>query len=149
MNAPTAPPNVTQVVPLLGVTDIAASLRFYVEGLGFARTNEWAPAGVLRWCWLQLGGAAVMLQQYWKDGGPGGTPAGPLARGVTFCLMCADALAVYHAALGRGLTPSRPFVGNGLWVVSLTDPDGYRLDFESPTDAPEGTVYQGSQDAGR
>jgi hypothetical protein len=30
-------------------------------------------------------------------------------------------------------------VGNGLWVVSLTDPDGYRLDFESPTDAPEGT----------
>jgi hypothetical protein len=46
---------------------------------------------------------------------------------------------VYHAALARGLTPSRPFVGNGLWVVSLTDPDGYRLDFESPTDAPEGT----------
>jgi hypothetical protein len=28
-------------------------------------------------------------------------------------------------------------VGNRLWVVSLIDPDGYRIDFESPTDAPE------------
>jgi hypothetical protein len=28
-------------------------------------------------------------------------------------------------------------VGNGLWVVSFTDPDGYRIEFSSPTDAPE------------
>ena len=27
------------------------------------------------------------------------------------------------------------FVGNGLWVVPVTDPDGYRMEFESPTDA--------------
>ena len=55
--------------------------------------------------------------------------------------MCADAIAIYHDALSRGLTASRPFVGNNLWVTSLTDPDGYRLDFESPTDVPEETVY--------
>jgi len=36
---------------------------------------------------------------------------------------------------------ARPFVGNNLWVTSFTDPDGYRLDFESPTDVPEETVY--------
>jgi hypothetical protein len=24
-----------------------------------------------------------------------------------------------------------------LWVVSVTDPDGYRMEFASPTDAPE------------
>jgi lactoylglutathione lyase len=24
-----------------------------------------------------------------------------------------------------------------MWVVALTDPDGYRLDFESPTEAQE------------
>jgi len=24
-----------------------------------------------------------------------------------------------------------------LWVVPVTDPDGYRMEFESPTDAPE------------
>jgi lactoylglutathione lyase len=51
--------------------------------------------------------------------------------------MCVDAIAVYHQAKARGLEPSRPFVGNSLWVTSLVDPDGYRLDFESPTDVPE------------
>ena len=28
-------------------------------------------------------------------------------------------------------------------VTSVTDPDGYRLDFESPTDVSEETVYSG------
>jgi hypothetical protein len=28
-----------------------------------------------------------------------------------------------------------------MWVTSLEDPDGYQLDFESPTDAPEETEY--------
>jgi hypothetical protein len=28
-----------------------------------------------------------------------------------------------------------------MWVTSLANPDGYRLDFESNTDVPEGTVY--------
>jgi hypothetical protein len=27
--------------------------------------------------------------------------------------------------------------GNRLWVVPLTDPDGFRIEFESPTGAPE------------
>jgi len=26
-----------------------------------------------------------------------------------------------------------------MWVTSTVDPDGYKLDFESPTDAPEET----------
>ena len=28
-------------------------------------------------------------------------------------------------------------MGNRLWVVPVTDPDGYRVEFSSPTDAPE------------
>jgi catechol 2,3-dioxygenase-like lactoylglutathione lyase family enzyme len=28
-------------------------------------------------------------------------------------------------------------VGNSMWVTSLRDPDGCRIDFESKTDAPE------------
>ncbi len=39
----------------------------------------------------------------------------------------------------RGIAAKRPFVGNGMWVTSLTDPDGYQLHFESETDAPEET----------
>lgn len=138
---PTDIPNVRQAVPFFGVKDIDASLRFYVDGLGFTVTRHWDPEGRMRWCWLELDRVAVMLQEYWKDGRPGGWPGGVLGEGVCICLMCADAIAVYHNAKARGLQPSQPFVGNGLWVTSLVDPDGYRLDFESPTDVPEGTVY--------
>jgi hypothetical protein len=38
----------------------------------------------------------------------------------------------------------RPSVGNQLWVVPLTDPDGYHIEFESPTDVPEETELGGS-----
>ncbi|MGE0353859.1 MAG: VOC family protein [Gemmatimonadales bacterium] len=140
---PLAPPNVRQAVPFLGVTDIEASLRFYVDGLGFAITNQWAPEGRIRWCWLQLGDAAVMLQEFWRNGHPAGAPAGPLGEGVSICLMCTDALAIYRELTARGVPVSRPIVGNGLWVTSVRDPDGYRFDFESPTDVPEETVYAG------
>jgi lactoylglutathione lyase len=81
-----------------------------------------------------------MLQEYSRDGRPGGWPTGPLGQGISICFICADAIAVYHDSRRRGLNPSRPFVGNRLWVL-LTDPDGYRLDFESPTDDPEDAVY--------
>jgi hypothetical protein len=133
--------NVKQAVPFFSIRNIDASLRFYLNGLNFTMTHQWTPEGRIRWCWLELGGASVMLQEYWKDGQPGGAPEGPLGQGVSICFMCADAIAIYHDAMARGLAPSRPFVGNHLWVTSFTDPDGYRLDFESPTDVPEGTVY--------
>ena len=142
----TVAPNVKQAVPFFMVTDIESSLRFYVDGLGFAVTNEWRPkeaAGRVQWCWLQIGDAALMLQEYWKDGRPAGAPEGPLGQGVSVCFMCADAIAIYHDLIARGVAAKRPFVGNGLWVTSVKDPDGYRLDFESPTNAPEESVYAG------
>jgi len=133
--------NVRQAVPFFNVTDIEASLRFYVDGLGCVVTRQWIPEGRVRWCWLQLGDAAVMLQEYWRDGRPAGAPSGPLGQGASVCFMCADAIGIYRDLVSRGVAAQRPFVGNGLWVTSVRDPDGYRLDFESPTDAPEETVF--------
>jgi catechol 2,3-dioxygenase-like lactoylglutathione lyase family enzyme len=48
-------PNVKQTVPFLAVSDMAASIRFYVDGLAFEITQKWVDEGVLRWCWLQRG----------------------------------------------------------------------------------------------
>ena len=142
-NAPVQAVNVRQVVPLLNVSDMAGSLAFYVDGLGFRMSNSWTPEGRLRWCWLTFGEASVMIQQSWDEAeGAIPTPQ-PAGGGVTMCLMCEDALAIWRKARSRGLSPDQPFVGNGLWVVSFRDPDGYRLDFESPTDVPEDTRYQG------
>ena len=134
-------PNVTQAVPFFSVTDITASLAFYMDGLGFTMTHRWSPEGRIRWCWLELGGAALMLQEFWKDGKPGGAPAGKLGQGVSICFMCADALAIYRDAKAKGIPAVTPFVGNGLWDLGMEDPDGYHLHFESLTDVPEDTVY--------
>jgi lactoylglutathione lyase len=136
--------NVKRAVPLFNVTDIEASLRFYVEGIGFTLADQWAPEGHIRWCWLQLGEAAVMLQEYWRDGHQAGAPDGPLGQGVSIYFICADALAVYHHLIARGIAETRPCVGNGMWVTSVSDPDGYALYFESETDVPEDSVYSTS-----
>ena len=129
--------NVLQAVPFFGVSDMDASLRFYVDGLGFEVTKKWIVNGKIRWCWLQLGGGALMLQEFLKtkvlDGKPG--------QGVSICFQCRDALALYREFKARGISAKKPFVGNQMWVTSVTDPDGYKLDFESPTDAPEEIEY--------
>ena len=137
--------NVKQAVPFFGVRDIEASVRYYVDGLGFKKTIEWTPDGRLRWCWLQNGGAALMLQEFWDDGHHPHPPTGTLGLGVSVCFICENALAFYREVTARGIEASRPFVGNGMWVTSLTDPDGYRIEFESQTDAPEETEYDGQE----
>jgi len=125
--------NVKQAVPFFMVSNIEASLRYYVDGLGFRMTNKWIDQGKLRWCWLELGGAALMLQEYRKDR----VPAGKLGEGVSICFQCADAVKIYREITSRGIQAKRPFVGNAMWVTAVTDLDGYKLDFESPTTAPE------------
>ena len=66
-------------------------------------------------------------------------PRGKVGDGVSLWFHCDDAIAIYHEVMSRGITASEPQVGNGLWDTCLDDPDGYRLHFESPTDAPEDT----------
>jgi lactoylglutathione lyase len=133
--------NVQQAVPFFGVKNIAESIRYYVDGLGFQMTNKWIDEGQLRWCWLQLGGAALMLQEFRKEGHDSYVPAGKVGEGVSICFQCLDALEIYHEAASRGIHAAEPFVGNNMWVVSLTDPDGYKIEFESPTDVPEETKH--------
>jgi catechol 2,3-dioxygenase-like lactoylglutathione lyase family enzyme len=134
-------PNIQQAVPFFAVVDIEASVRFYVDGLGFELTRRWIDEGKLRWCWLQRGGAAVMLQQFPTEGRDAWTPVGKVGVGVSIYFICTDALALYREFRTRGLNPSKPFVGNGMWITSLSDVDGYRLEFESVADAAEGTEY--------
>ena len=101
------------------VTSMEASLRFYVDGLGFVVINTWTPNGAIEWCWFKAGDAAMMLQEYRP-----GMAKDNLGAGVSICFMCEDAIAIYHEITAREVTAKRPFVGNGLWVVSVTEPDG-------------------------
>jgi len=133
---PDAVHNVTAVVPLLMVSNIERSLAFYVDGLGFTVENRWMPQGRLRWCWMSLGGAALMLQEAVDSTCGAGVPG----SGVALYLQCSDALAIYRQAAARGVDAlHQPQVGNSAWEVFFADPDGYRINFSSPTDLPEET----------
>jgi lactoylglutathione lyase len=157
--------NIKLAVPFLTVADMEASLRFYREGLGFTMTKQWTPRGKIEWCWLQRDAVALMLQEQRRDkeysAEPGGQPKlgpemepklgpekepklGPEMEpktGPSICFQCEDALALYHEFKERGIVMKEPFVGNGMWVVVLNDPDGYTLDFESVADVAEETTY--------
>src|SRR5438132_11423301 len=73
--------NVKQAVPFFAVSNMESSLRFYVDGLGFKMKRWWIPDqsdgqdhykadGKIRWCWLELGEAAIMLQEFLPERQP-------------------------------------------------------------------------------
>ena len=130
-------PNLKQAVPFFMVIDIDRSLEFYTKGLGFEVKIDWRPEGKVEWCWLEREGVALMLQEYRKEI----LSQEKTGVGVSICFMCNDSLALYKEFLQKGLSPREPFVGNNLWVVELTDPDGYKILFESPTEVSEETKY--------
>ena len=137
--APQAAVNVRQVVPFFRVSDMERSVRFYADALGFSMKHQWVVDGKLRWCWLTLGEASLMLQEFNQHSQDTPSDDQKVGLGVSLCFQCADALALYREFTSRGVEVQEPFVGNRMWVVMLSDPDGYHLEFESPTDTPEET----------
>lgn len=131
MSAPRSP----RLVPELDVTDLRASLRFYVDVIGFAvryeRTEE-------AFAYLDLDGASVMLEE---AGGPGrrfrtAPLERPFGRGVNLQIEVADVTVIHDRAQRALLTPLVALEerwyrvgdheeGNRQFV--LEDPDGYLL----------------------
>lgn len=133
----TTRPNIKLAVPFFSVANMEKSLLYYLSGLGFTLTEKWIPNDKIEWCYLQRDGCALMLQEFQRKG----NSEGKKGEGVSICFICADALSLYYEFTSGGIKASEPFVGNGMWVVGLSDPDGYRLEFESFTDVPEGTTF--------
>ena len=112
-----------------------ASIKYYVDGLGCRRTNQWIVDGKIRWCWLEFGNASLMLQEL--------NEKKVFSDGVSVCFQCQDAIALYKEFTSRGIKATKPVVGNFQWEVFLEDQDGHRLAFGSPTDLPEETEWDG------
>ena len=126
-----------RVIPFLEIMNFEVSLPFYTDGLGFEERDRWTSGGGISRCRLQRDSAIVMLQSLSGEQRAASGQEDSRGQGVTIFHMCNDAVALYHEWEGRGLSPSEPQVGNGLWVTDVRDPDGYRLSFESPTEEPE------------
>ncbi|HEY4326818.1 MAG TPA: VOC family protein [Mucilaginibacter sp.] len=95
--------------------------------------------GKIEWCWLERDQVSLMLQE--PRNREKFEQEGIKEKGISICFQCVDALALYHEFTEKGIEIKEPFVGNNMWVVRFPDPDGYSLDFESPTDVPEETKY--------
>lgn len=122
------------LVPELSVTDLAASLEFWCDVVGFTvrygRPEE-------RFAYLELGRAHVMLDQIavgrtWQTG----DLEPPLGRGINFEIQVPDldaALARVHAAGVPLFTPPEEQwyragdVEIGVRQFLIQDPDGYLL----------------------
>ena len=70
--------HVKQAVPFFAVANIEASSRWYIDRLGFTMKLSWRPEGKLQWCWLEIGDAALMLQESHKP--INGTPGAGVSR---------------------------------------------------------------------
>ena len=115
--------NVQQAVPFFRVSNIEASVRYYVDGLGFEMTKKWIDDGqaplVLAPAWERRPDAAGVSQR--RAAMPGRRKA-KLGVGVSICFTCKDALAIYREITSRGIAATRPFVGNAMWVTSVRGP---------------------------
>lgn len=129
--------NLKQAVPFFWVTNIARSMEFYVNKLGFELKIDWKPNGKIEWCWLERERVSLMLQEY-RDGF---LPKEKPGVGVSICFICHDALKLYNEFYQKGVNPTEPFVGNRMWITTIADPDGYKLDFESYITVAEETKY--------
>ena len=130
---------VNRVVPFFAVKEMEESLAFYLGGLRFEMKGKWVDGGVIRWCSLQIGKAELMLQEFRTEGRHSRQFSENKGEGVSLFFFCDDAVAYYRDVRSRRIDAAEPQVGNGMWVTSMADPDGYNLYFQSVTDVPEET----------
>lgn len=127
-----------KLVPELLVRDLAASLRFYVDALGFRVLYDRPEEG---FAYLERNGAELMLDRI----GPGSwTPAPlepPLGRGVNFQIEVEDAAALRARLAGPVFLELETVwyrAGDrhlGVRQFIAQDPDGYLIRLQQPIGA--------------
>jgi catechol 2,3-dioxygenase-like lactoylglutathione lyase family enzyme len=125
--------------PILSVKNVEASLRFYVDRLGFTspwRHNEDGRADVAQ---VDRQGCALILADSWPE---------KIGKGLMFISLNVEpatheaavaALDALRAELERKGVP----VKEGSWgyrILVVDDPDGNQLFFNYPNDAPSGKI---------
>lgn len=115
--------------PSLTVDDLDASLRFYVDGLGFTVHERWEDEGKLMGVMLVAGACHLGLSQDdWAKGRD-------RTKGVG-CRVWAETAQDLGALAARmqehGIETEGPKEEYGTRTLSVTDPDGFHLTFTPP-----------------
>ena len=120
--------------PLIQVFDMATSLRFYCDVLGFQVRSSSGPVPDCGWVWLDSGTAELMLNTMYEDDKrpPAPDPKRKSAHGDT-CLYfgCQDLDRAYEPLRIHGAAERPPNVAYyGMRQLYVRDPDGYNLCFQ-------------------
>jgi catechol 2,3-dioxygenase-like lactoylglutathione lyase family enzyme len=123
------------LVPELLVTNLAASLGFYVEAVGFDVVDRRSDP---EFALVRLGTSLIMLEQVEPGGWITGELEAPFGRGVNFEIEHSDPVGLADRLEAAGATLFRPlrrteYVSRGetvaQWEFLICDPDGYLLRF--------------------
>ena len=122
----------SQLIPLLNVEDVSASIAFSTTVLGAAIENQWELDGCVRWARIGFEGGKLMLNTPDRASSAPRRGRQDFADSVLY-LMCDDAPAqrekLLAAGLGAGDLRNEEY-GNA--EFTLRDPDGYVLRFARP-----------------
>ena len=116
--------------PVLHVTSVETSVRFYVDRLGFTNPWRYEESGRSRIAQAERQGCALLLSDQWPD---------KVGRGlifVSFNLAPEDQIAALDA-LRAELDANGVPVKEGSWgyrVLVVDDPDGNQLFFNYPNE---------------
>jgi glyoxylase I family protein len=128
--------HVKGLTPLLQVFDMAASLKFYCEVLGFqivtADANTFPPHH--NWVWLRLNGSDLMLNTAYEYGERPLSPDPARVashRDTALYFGAPDVDAVCAHLRAKGIEVQEPKVAPyGMKQLYLCDPDGFELCFQ-------------------
>lgn len=131
------PPQVHGLCPLIQVFDMAMSLAFYRDLLGFEVVQQSSPGDDCDWAWLKHGTAQLMLNTRYEapDRPAAPDPMRVVAHDDTcFYLGAPDVDAVYAYLRERGVDVGASSVTPyGMKQLYLKDPDGFGICFQCPT----------------
>ncbi len=128
--------DVRGMTPLLQVFDMATSIRFYCDVLGFqivqADPNTTAPNH--NWVWLRLNDVDLMLNTAYEynQRPPAADPRRMASHGdVTLYFGAPDVDGVYAALRSKAINVNPPKVAPyGMKQLYVHDPDGFSLCFQ-------------------
>ena len=125
--------------PVLHVTDVEASLRFYIDRLGFACPWRYDDEGRVHVAQVERQGCALILADTWPE---------KIGKGLMFISLNVEpetreaavaALDALRAELeAKGVSVKEDSWGYRLLVVD--DPDGNQLFFNYPSENGSGTI---------
>ena len=136
--------------PLLQVFDMPTSLRFYRDALGFEVISSSSAGDDADWVWLRRGTVDLMLNAAYEAAARPAVPeaARVEAHGDTaIYFSCRDLDSAYQHLKGLGVAVEPPTnAPYGMRQLYATDPDGYVLCFQSPTDDEAGERWKAGRE---